>query len=375
MNTALLKKLDWPLLFSAILLSSIGLVVLYGFGLYSKNFDSFQKQLVFLIVGIILAIFLALLDFRALKESSLFVFVLYFVGILLLVGLFFFGSRIRGVKAWYVFGGFTFQPVELMKIIYVLFFAKYFSARHVEMYHKEHIIVSAIYGLFPAFLVFLQPDFGSAMILVIVWLLMMLVSGIKRQHLFIILAIGIIGSLIAWNFFLSQEQKSRITTFLEPYVSPQKTYLDPKGSGYHISQSVIAVGSGGIFGKGFSQPYTQAKLGFLPEAHTDFMFASFVEIFGLLGLVFLFLILMFFFWRLYKIAIITSDNFSRLLISGFMVLFGTGIFINIAMNIGLLPITGVPLSFLSYGGSNIVSLFIGIGIIESVKAYTPEKIA
>ncbi len=153
MKINILKKFDWPLLFCAISITLIGILIFYSLGLYSGDFSTFKKQIFFLILGILLAVLLSFLDFRALKESSLFVFTLYFFGILLLIGLFFFGSRIRGVKAWYVIGGFSFQPVEIMKIIYILLFAKYFSSRHIEMYHKEHILLSAFYALFPVGLV------------------------------------------------------------------------------------------------------------------------------------------------------------------------------------------------------------------------------
>jgi rod shape determining protein RodA len=370
MNLSHLKKIDFPLLFIVAAIVLAGLTVLFSLGVAGNNLTIFYKQLVFLILGIVLAVFLSIMDFRSLKESSWFVFTMYVFGFLLLVGLFLFGVRIRGVRAWYSFGGGnTFEPVELVKIIFILFFAKYFSSRHVEMYHKQHIILSAVYALVPAGLVFIQPDFGSAAILITVWLGMMLVSGIKRRHLFFILGIGLISALIFWNFFLSIEQKERISTFIEPYVNPQGQYLDPSGSSYHIVQSTIAVGSGGILGKGFSNPHTQAKLGFLPEAETDFIFASFCEMFGIVGVIILFALFFFLLWRLFTIARMCKDNFSRLVISGFMILIGTGALVNIAMNVGLLPITGIPLPFLSYGGTSLVSLFIGIGIIESIRSH------
>lgn len=362
-----LKKFDHLLFLFSVLLSLFGILTLYSLEKSSGDFSFFKKQIVFFLIGILFALFLSLLDFRAIKESSFFVFFLYIVSILLLVGLFFFGKRIRGVKAWYVFGDFTFQPVEIVKIVYILLFAKYFSARHIELYHKEHIILSTIYAFFPAFLVFLQPDFGSAAILIMIWLSMMLIAGIKRKHFFIMIVLGIIVSIVVWSFLLSEEQKQRITTFLEPYLNPQGTYLDPSGSGYHILQSIIAIGSGKILGKGFNYPYTQAKLGFLPEAHTDFIFATVCEMFGFFGVLILVLFFCLLFWRLFKIALISKDNFSKLVIGGFMVFVAGGAFVNMAMNLGLLPITGVPLPFLSYGGSSIISLFIGIGIAESIK--------
>lgn len=362
-----IKKSDpWVFLIS-VLLSLYGILVLYSLCKFWGDFSFFKKQLIFFIIGLIFAILLSFLDFRAVKESSFFVFFLYILSILVLGGLFLFGTRIRGVRAWYVIGNFTFQPVEIVKIVYILLFAKYFSARHVELYHKEHIILSAIYAFLPAGLVFLQPDFGSAAILIMIWLSMMLIAGIKRKHLFIMIGVGLILSFLAWNFILSSEQKERITTFLEPFLNPQGTYLDPSGTGYHILQSLIAVGSGEIFGKGFNAPYTQAKLEFLPEAHTDFIFASLCEMFGLIGVLVLILLFCLLFWRLLKIAFVSKDNFSKLIIGGFMVFVGGGAFVNIAMNLGLLPITGVPLPFLSYGGSSIISLFVGIGIVESIK--------
>jgi len=358
-----LKKLDWWLLFFGVLLTILGLLVLASLSLSPKDWSLFQRQIIFLLIGLLVAIFLPFLDIRALKESSLFVFALYFVSLLLLGGLFLFAPVIRGTRSWYAFGAFTFEPVEIVKIIFILFFAKYFSQRHVELYQVRHIILGGLYALFPAVFVFFQPDFGSAMILVLLWLSMMLVSGIKRNHLLMILGVGILVFFILWGFIFTLEQRERFVTFLNPYI-------DPTGSGYHIIQAIIAVGSGGFFGKGFFEPLTQAKLGFLPEAHTDFIFASFSEMFGLIGIIVLFLIFSLFFWRLFKILKICRDNFSRLLLSGFIILVAAEVFINIAMNIGFLPITGIPLPFLSYGGSSLLSLFLGIGIIESIKVHS-----
>lgn len=354
-----MKKFDWPILFLAIFLSFIGLFTLYHLSFGWRDFSFFYKQTFFLITGIGLAIFFSYLNIRALKKSPYFVFFLYFISLILLVGLFFFAPIIRGTKAWYPLGGFTFGPVEIVKIVFLLFFAKYFSQRHVELYQVKHIILGGIYAFIPTTLVFFQPDFGSAMILLIIWFFMMLISGIKRKHILAIFVLGMICFFILWFFLLKPYQKERFLTFLNPY-------LDPGGSGYHIIQSIIAIGSGGFWGKGFEEPFTQAKLGFLPISHTDFIFASFFEMAGLLGAIVLFLFFGLFFWRVLKLAKKSQDNFSRLLISGFGILVGAEIFINLAMNLGILPITGISLPFLSYGGSGLLSLFIGIGIIESM---------
>jgi len=364
------KKFDWLFLIFAALLTISGLVCLYGLSLSSGDFSNFNQQAIFFLIGIILAISLSLIDFKALRDSSLFVLALYFFSVILLLGVLFLGKEIRGSRSWYSLGSFTFQPVEIVKIIFILFFAKYFSQRHVEMYQKRHIVLSFIYALIPTALVFLQPDSGSAIILLLIWFLMMLVSGIKRKHLLIIFGVGVLCFLIFWNFIFTQNQKERFTTFLEPYINPEGEYIDPQGTGYHIQQSIIAVGSGGFLGKGILEPYTQAKLGFLPEAHNDFIFATFAEMFGLVGVLILFLLFGLFFWRGIEIAKKSNNNFSRLLVSGFIILVGAEAFINIGMNIGLLPISGLPLPFLSYGGSSLLSLFIGIGIIESMKVHS-----
>ncbi|MCZ2845789.1 MAG: FtsW/RodA/SpoVE family cell cycle protein [Candidatus Bathyarchaeota archaeon] len=358
-----LRKFDWWLLLFAILLTTLGLSLLASLSLNSQEWSFFRRQFTFLVIGIIIAILIPILDIKALKEGSLFIFVLYSVSLILLGGLFFLAEPIRGTRAWYTLGTFTFEPVEITKIIFILFFAKYFSQRHVELYQARHIFLSVLYAILPATLVFFQPDFGSAIILVLLWLSMLLVAGIKRTHLLIILTIGLMSLVIVWSLIFTGEQKERFVTFLNPYI-------DPTGSGYHILQSIIAVGSGGITGKGFFEPLTQAKLGFLPEAHTDFIFATLSEIFGLVGIGILFFVLILFFWRLFRFLKVCQDNFSRLLVAGFIILIGAETFINIAMNIGLLPITGIPLAFLSYGGSSLLSLFIGIGIIESIRIHS-----
>lgn len=360
------KKFDFWLLFLGMSLSLLGIVFLYSLALSSGNFLFFKKQVMFLSLGILLVLLISFLNIKALKESSIFVFALYFLLILLLSGLFIFGENIRGQRGWYSFGQVTFEPVEIVKIVLVLFFAKFFSARHIEMYQTRHIFLSALYAGLPVFLVFLQPDFGSAVIIVFLWLSMMLLSGIKRKHLFVILGTLILLFLVLWNFLLTEGQKTRFITFIEPYLNPQQKYLDPEGTGYHIRQSLIAIGNGGWLGKGFSQALTQSKLGYLPEAHSDFIFAGLAEMFGMIGVALLLLLFFGFFWRLYKIGSYVKDNFSCLFVFGFFLLVLIQVFINIGMNLGILPITGIPLPFLSYGGSSLISLFVAIGMIEGL---------
>jgi rod shape determining protein RodA len=356
---------DFSLFFCALSLSIFGLVFLWSLSLSFQDQNFFLKQTIFLIVGIFLFFVFSLINFRAVKESSLFLFILYLLSLVLLLGLLFFAPNIRGQRSWFVFGFFTFQPVEIVKIFLILFFAKFFSQRHQDMYQAKHILISALYLFFPTFLVFLQPDFGSALSLVLLWLSILLVAGIKRKHLIFILISGILLSIIFWFFVLKEHQKARIITFLEPYLNPQRKYLDPYGTGYHIRQSLIALGSGGLFGKGIFNKKTLVKLGYLPEAETDFIFSGIGETFGILGSSILLGLFLFFFWRLYKILISLEDNFSRLFCVGFFLLVLSEMAINIGMTLGMVPIIGLPLPFVSYGGSNLIALYIGLGIVES----------
>jgi len=219
-----------------------------------------------------------------------------------------------------------------------------------------------VYASLPAILVFLQPDFGSAIILISIWLGSLLISGIKRKHIIIIFVLGIILFLILWNFFLKDFQKNRIISFLNPTI-------DSSGINYQANQALIAIGSGGILGKGFGKG-TQVQYGFLPGGQTDFIFAAICEDFGILSGCILILLYIILFWRLINISFkIQNDNFSKLLIAGALISISVQSFINIGMNLNLLPITGIPLPFVSYGGSSLIVSLMLIGIVESIKVH------
>jgi len=227
------------------------------------------------------------------------------------------------------------------------------------MYRVRHLIVSGIYIALLTLIIFLQPDLGSILVLLSIWFGIIIVSGIKVRHLIILILILSIISVGAWVVILKDYQKQRITTFLNPED-------DPYGKGYHISQSLIAVGSGGVFGQGLGLS-SQAGLKFLPEQHTDFVFATLSERRGLVGVLFLLILFAFLFWRLIGIALKSSNNFSRLFASGFAIMIFSQMVINIGMNVAILPITGLTLPLVSYGGSSLISIFIGLGIIQSIK--------
>jgi rod shape determining protein RodA len=302
---------------------------------------------------------ISFLNYRLFKNDPYFLVFLWGLGILALVGLLFFGPETRGVKAWYKIGGISIDPVEYMKIVLLLLMAKYFSLRHIEIYRIKHIILSAIYFGVPFALVFFQPNLGSGGLLILLWLIILLVSGLKLRHFLAIMTLGIFLVSLAWMFMLHDYQKNRIISFLEPE-------LDPLGIGWSQLQSKIAIGNGGIWGAGIGQG-TQTQHGFLTEPHTDFIFSAIGEEFGLVGIATLFVLFFLLLWRVFKIGIMAESNFPRLFAIGFGALLIIQFAVNIGMNIGFLPIVGLPLPFVSYGGSSLLMLFFGLGILQSIK--------
>ncbi len=351
-----LRRFDWPLFFIFLVLTGVGLLTIFGIGASARSF--FERQFWFLVMASGLIFFVSLWDYRILKNYSLASMVLYGLTIVLLF-ISLKSSAVRGTSAWIALGSLRVEPSEFAKLAVIILLAKYFSQKHVEIYKAHHIIVSGFYVGLPAFMVLMQPDLGSAFIFFAIWLSMLLAAGIKRRHLVIILLASVVLSSVAWSGFLAPYQKSRISSFLNPYVNP-------RGEGYSIIQSRIAVGSGMFWGNGFGKG-TQAGFGYLPEAHTDFAFASFAEQFGFLGVAGLFSLLTLFLFRVGKIGFGTRNNFAKLFSIGLIAFIFSHVIINAGMNMGLLPITGLPFPFLSYGGSFLITLSLGLGLLESIK--------
>ena len=341
---------------SAVLLSIMGLMSIFSTSFYHDK-SYFCKQAGFLVVGIFLMLVFTFIDYRLFRNHSSLLLILYFVSVFLLVAVLFMGKS-RGAASWFNFGLFSFEPVEFAKLVMVLIFAQYFSLRHIELYRIIHIIISGVYTALVAGLVFLQPDLGSAAVLIFLWLGVMIIAGIKLRQLLFLLLIGAILFGIAWLGILQQYQKDRIISFINPY-------LDPQGSGYHRIQSIIAIGSGQFWGRGLGHG-PQSQLNFLPEQHTDFIFASIAEEWGFAGLIIIFILYFLLFYRIIKIARNAENNFARLFCVGAAIVFAFQALVNIGMNLGLLPIVGISLPFVSYGGSNLLINFIMLGIIESI---------
>ena len=353
-----IKKLDWGIIIPVFLLVSIGFVAIYSTCLAKGDFGNFEKQIIFFIVGFLVMVAVSSFDYRMLRNNSHLILILYFFCLLLLVGLYFFAPVIRGTRGWYKVGFLSLDPIEPTKIVLVILLAKYFSMRHIEMYKFKHIIFSGLYVFFPALLVFLKPDMGGTMVLLLIWLGILLVSGIKIKHFLILSLSFLLIAGFSWNFLLKDYQKQRITSFLFA-----NDYL---GASWSQNQTKISIGSGQILGQGLGQG-SQVQYGFLPEPHTDFIFSVIAEEWGMTGIIFLFTAYGFLVYRVLKIAIESQSNFPRLFASGFAIILIAQFSINIGMNLSLLPVVGIYLPFISYGGSGLIGSFFFLGVLQSIK--------
>lgn len=349
--------IDWPLMVFMLPVIGAGLVTMGSFTGQSTFFD---HQLAWVALSFIIILFFSFIDFRFLKRTDILVGLFLFFSFLLIT-LFFFGHTAKGAQSWFSIGGFSFQPSDMMKLVVILMLAKYFSRRHIEIGNFKHIFVSGLYALIPFALVFLQPDFGSAIIIFFIWFGMTLVSGISKKHLIIVVGAMLIGFVVLWGFVFKPYQKARIINFVNPL-------SDIHGSGYNVYQSTIAIGSGQAFGKGVGFG-TQSRLNFLPEYETDFIFAAFSEEWGFVGVLIVLILFSLIIWRILKIAMLGTTNFEILYGIGLAIYFMTHIIINIGMNIGIMPVTGITLPFMSYGGSHLLTEFIGLGILMGMNKY------
>jgi len=352
--------IDWLLVFFIIPIVLAGLATMNSFTPAEGTDNFFNKQIIWILLSFAVFFIFSFVDFRFLKRTDVLMFLfLLFSGILL--ALFIFGNIIHGAKSWFSFGSFSFQPADMMKLVLILILAKYFSRRHVEIRNIKHIFISGLYALIPFLLVLFQPDFGSAMIIFLIWLGMTLVSGISKRHLFFVIFSGLLIFGLLWLFAFAPYQKARIVSFLNPLA-------DIHNSGYNSIQSTIAIGSGQVIGKGLGFG-TQSRLKFLPEYETDFVFAAFAEEWGFVGSLLIFLLFCFVIWRILYFATLGASNFEMLFALGLAIYFGSHILINIGMNLGLLPVTGITLPFMSYGGSHLMAEFAGLGILVSMRKY------
>lgn len=320
--------------------------------------DLVYKQLVAFGIGLLLVFFFVKFDWRSYVNYRGTIFGLYGLVILFLLLTYFFAPAIRGVKGWLVIGDFHFQVSEFAKLVLIIVYAWFFGRKHISMARLPNLITSFVYFIIPACLISLQPDFGSILILFCLWSGFLLVSGIPWRYLVIGLIIFSFLGMFFWQSVLENYQKERILSFLFPD-------MDPLGANYNVVQSKIAIGSADFFGKGFGQG-TQSQLGFLPEAQTDFIFAAFIEEWGLISGFILIAVFTFLILRIVKIGLNAENNFSRFVCLGTAILFIVQFIFNVGSNLGLTPVVGVTFPFLSYGGSSLLTNMILIGIIQSI---------
>lgn len=343
----------------------VAIMCIFGAGLVTMSsfqaHDSyFWKQSVWIMLSVLVFFFSSKVEYRFLKSTKI-VLGIYIILLSVLTLLFVLGHISKGAQSWFSLGGFSFQPADLMKLGLIILLAKYFSRRHVEISNIRHIIVSGMYAIVPFILIVLQPDFGSAMVLGAIWLGMVLVSGISKKHLFVVAVMGFVIFTLAWKFVFKPYQKARIVNFIYPL-------QDIRGTGYNAYQSTIAVGSGGLFGKGIGYG-TQSRLNFLPEYKTDFIFAAFAEEWGFVGAVLLLLFYLIILYKLSRFALVAESNFEALFTYGVMIWFCTHIAISVGMNIGIMPVTGIPLPLMSYGGSHLLAESLALGMCVGMYGY------
>lgn len=348
------KKLDFTLISVVVLLAGYGLLVMYG--LSSKTtIESFNMQLVWFFIGLIFMSVVGTLSFHQLKHYAIPV---YVINLILLLLVFLVGHTSQGAARWLQIGFLRIQPSEFAKLVVIIALAAFLAERK-GILASSDLAKSLGLVCFPALLVFAQPDLGTALVIMTIWLGAILVSGVKPSHLLVIFLIGMLVVGFALKFHVLKEyQVNRLLVFINPN-------LDTKGTGYNLLQSKIAIGSGGFFGKGLFSG-TQTNLSFIPSANTDFIFSVLGEKLGFFGaiiLVFLYFMLL---SRTIHIALTADNFFGSLLALSIAAMWLFQIFVNIGMTVGIMPITGIPLPFMSYGGSALLTNMVAAGILLNI---------
>lgn len=350
------RNFDWYLLGAVLLLVSIGVAAIYSVDLSrDQGLLFFKKQLIALGLGFVLLLVVSFTQYSLWRNLAKW---LYLFSLTLLVLVLFFGERVNNARSWFTFPGFSFQPVELAKLGLILILA-YIISRFGRRFERALFFYgTGIISFLSVVLVIVQPDLGSAIILGLIWFGLILFVGSRRLYILTTVLAILLVAIGGWFFFLQDYQKERLQIFINPN-------RDPLGSGYNLTQSVIAVGAGKIFGRGLGFG-SQSQLHFLPEAQTDFIFAVIGEELGFAGVLALIVLFLVIFWRLIVLIRKTNDDFVAITASGVLILFFVQFLTNIGANIGLLPITGITLPFVSYGGSSLLVNMLIIGIIQSM---------
>ncbi len=352
------SSIDWLSFGAALALALLGLLTMSSF---THGDPFFAKQIAWICIGVVAFFAASVIDWRILRRSGVAAGIYIFM-LIPLVALIFLGHSTQGAKSWFDIGPFALQPVEFVKLALIIALAKYFWRRHTEIRNIRHILVSGAYAGIVFVLVALQPDFGSALIIGAIWFGMVLISGISRWHLAAIFLIGITVFSGLWLFGFREYQKERILTFIHPLA-------DIHGAGYNAYQSTVAVGSGELIGKGIGYG-SQSKLRFLPEYQTDFIFAAFAEEWGFVGICIIFGLYGLLFFRIASMASRGATNFETLFGFGILFYFLAHFTLHVGINMGLLPVTGTTIPFMSYGGSHLIIEFAALGMLSGMHRYS-----
>jgi len=359
----LIKHFDYLTFSIVMLLSLIGIMTIYSATrppVETLNHpDFYLKQILWLVISLSALVIVTLFDYQWFYRLSRY---LYIVGLIMLIVVLIAGKTTMGAQRWIMLGPLTFQPSEFFRVVFIIAFSAYLTPLQEPLQDKTYIKSALLFALFPLLLVFKQPDLGTTILLFFIFVSLSLIKGINRKFIALALVIAIISvpflGQILWDR-LKDYQKSRITAF----ISPEE---DVAGAGYHINQSKITIGSGGLFGKGYLKG-TQGPLRFLPEKHTDFIFAVYAEEWGFIGSVFLIGLYLLLLLRGLDTALKAKDEFGRLVAAGITSMFFIYLTVNVGMTMGILPVVGVPLPFVSYGGTALLSNFIAAGILISIR--------
>ena len=353
---ARLKQLDWVLFALSFVLVSFGLAALYSVSVQAEGGDPSRlvRQVEFSAIGLVVLFLSSFIDYRLLRSWKN---TLYVAAVLLLGGVLLFGTVIRETQRWYAVFGVTIQPSEIAKIILIVFLAATFSTQAPPRGWRT-VLTTGVSTLFLMVLLFFQPDAGTALFFFAIWAVMLLIARVERRVLLLLIVSLLVLAVLAWTFVLQDYQQQRIRTFFDP------TH-DPLGVGYNVTQSIIAVGSGQFFGRGLGLG-PQSQLNFLPEQETDFIFAVIAEELGFVGVLLVLAVFALLLARMLMIARRARDYFSFYVVMGIVSAFTVQIVVNVGMNVGLLPITGIPLPFVSAGGSSLVANLFMIGILQNI---------
>jgi rod shape determining protein RodA len=348
------RDFDWVLLALILLICALGVVEIYSATISTKFVGAHIRQVYWVLGGVGLMFIVSMLSYQALLER---VPLLYIISISSLLAVELFGKKYLGARRWVQFGSFHFQPSEWVKLVLILAMAKYFADMKTECTAQDIVKAGALVGV-PMLMVLAQPDLGTALTYLPIAVMGLFLGGMKARHALVILVVGALLAPVGWHV-LKPYQRNRLTSFMEPEA-------DAQGHGYQVIQSLVAVGSGGIFGKGTTHG-SQTQGQFLPVPHTDFIFAAFAEEHGFIGAMGLLLLYFIVLMRMIQNAQTAPDRAGAFVVMGVVAVLAFHVLVNVGMVVGFMPVTGIPLPLMSYGGSSVLFMFLALGIVMNIR--------